>query len=105
MIRALLLSACLALATTAAAHDDWPAACCSDRDCAEVLDRFIREDGDLVHIDIPPGAHPMWGPEKTTNFRQTIARSKVLAPIKGGWGVCISPGGNLLCTFFPKRFG
>ena len=99
-----LVAGLLALAP-AAAHEDWPAVCCSDRDCAEIPDSMVRETEGRVYVEIPPGAHPMWGPEKTENFKGSVARSALKPPVKAGWGACISPGGTLLCIVLPKRFG
>lgn len=97
------------MVSMARAHENWPAVCCSDRDCAEIPDSMVREEGDQstdrVYVDIPPGAHPMWPKEKTENFRGSVQRFELKDPVKSGWGACISPGGLLLCIVRPKRFG
>jgi hypothetical protein len=89
------------LASQAAAHGPWPYECCHERDCAEVESRFIREDGDRVHITIPAGAHPMWPADGRTPFTAIAPRSLLRKPVTGEWGVCIGPGGALLCVFPP----
>ncbi len=99
-MRALLLGLAL-LAFPAAAHGPWPHECYHDRDCAEVSSKHIREDGERVHIIIPPGEHPMWPADGRTAFTAIVPRSLIRKPVSGEWGVCISPSGTLLCVFAP----
>jgi len=96
-----LAGALTLLATTSYAHGPWSALCCSDRDCDFVDAKFIREDGDVVHVDLPPGAHPMWPADGRGNFTAKIMRSALQKPVASEWGVCIGPSGNLLCVYPP----
>jgi hypothetical protein len=87
--------------TPAWAHGPWPAVCCSDRDCAEIDAKMVREDGDTVHFTVPPGAHPMWPADGRGVFRGSIPRASLRPAVTGEWGLCISPTGALLCAFPP----
>lgn len=99
---ALIFGAAMLLASMpAAGHGPWPYECCSERDCAEVDARHIREEGEFVHILIPPGAHPMWPADGRAAFVGRMERSRLRKPVTGEWGVCISPTGTLLCVFPP----
>ncbi len=103
-----LLSAFLlttALSSAALAHGPWPASCCSDRDCAEVASSHIREDGEDIHISIPPGSHPMWPADGRPAFVTTYRKNRLRKSVTGEWGVCISPRGDLLCVFPPALGG
>lgn len=85
----------------AAAHGPWPAECCSNRDCDEVDASSVREAGDTIHIRIKPGSHPMWPADGRGDFVASAPRAALRKPVTGEWGVCISPGGSLLCVFPP----
>jgi hypothetical protein len=103
--RGFLLAGLLTLSGAALAHGPWPYDCCSDRDCAEVDSRHVREDGDVVHVVVPPGEHPMWPADGRTAFVATLPRSKLRKGVTGEWGICISPTGSLLCVFPPVNGG
>ena len=97
-----LASAGLALMVSfARAHGPWPAACCSDRDCAEIDAKMVREDNATIYFTVPPGAHPMWPADGRGTFRGSIQRSQLRPAVTGEWGLCISPSGTLLCAFPP----
>lgn len=108
----LVLAACLALliAVPAFAHQapsgaqyEWNP-CCSNRDRAPIPDRFVHEvSPGLVAVRVPPGAHPMHGPEKTTALYLEFEGEKIRKPLDGEWHVCISPSGTPLCVYPPRR--
>jgi hypothetical protein len=103
-----LFSVVLAITSTASplrAHGPWPHECCHDRDCAEVAPSHVRENGDEVHVEIPPGTHPMWPADGRPNFSKTMKRNMLRRSVTGEWGVCISPSGHLLCVFPPGLGG
>jgi hypothetical protein len=103
-----LISASLALLAfpaPAGAHGPWPIECCHNQDCAEVEARHVREVGDEVIVEIPPGTHPMWPADGRPAFTRSLKRTMLRRSVTGEWGVCISPSGNLLCVFPPALGG
>lgn len=100
--RLFMAGASLALATTARAHGPWEVACCSGQDCEFVDHRCIREIGNDIHIDIPPGGHPMWPANKAEHFVAVTTRDKLRRAVGPEWGVCISASGSLLCVYPPQ---
>jgi hypothetical protein len=107
-MRALLVSACLALCSPAMAHGPWPWSCCSDRDCDEIAPSSVREypEDDTIRFSIPPGGHHLWGKDKTTNWRVTIHRSQLKKPVTGEWGICMRPYSfEFICAFPPAVGG
>jgi hypothetical protein len=95
----------LAITTYAWAHGPWPYECCHNRDCAEVEARHVRESGDEVLVEIPPGTHPMWPADGRPTFIKAVKRTQLRRSVTGEWGVCISPSGALLCVFPPALGG
>lgn len=82
----------------------YPVECCSDRDCAVIDGRTVRETPAGYVVTVQPGGHPMWGREQTAPLVVTFAYRDAKPSPDGQWHLCISPTGRPLCLF-PKQGG
>lgn len=95
---ALILIAVGILVDPARAHEWYPPACCSDRDCAPVDPAFVEEVAGGYRFRIPAGRHPML-PAGGPGFDVTVPHRDIRPAPDGRFHICISPSRQLLCTF------
>jgi hypothetical protein len=77
----------------------YPIECCSDRDCAVIGGRTVRETPAGYVVTVQPGGHPMWGAERAAPLVVEFAYRKAKPSPDGKWHLCISPSGAPLCLF------
>jgi hypothetical protein len=88
-----------ARAHTAMSGWTYPIQCCSDRDCAVIDGRTVKETPAGYVVTVQPGAHPMWGFERTQPLVVTFTYREAKPSPDGKWHLCIGPSGNPLCFF------
>lgn len=105
----ILGSAYLALAgglVTMRISDAWPhqtvsgIATHATGDCAPIEDRYVSEQADGYHVNLPIGAHPKL---KTKGYSAVIPYSQARKqPLDNNYHLCISEDGAYRYCFFPK---
>lgn len=86
----------------------YPPNCCNSAatsptgDCAPIDDKYVKEEPDGYHINLPVGAHPKL---KTKGYSEVIpySDSKIIKkPIDNRYHICLSTDGGSRFCFFPK---
>jgi hypothetical protein len=85
----------------------YPPACCNSAatsptgDCAPIDDKYVKEEPDGYHINLPAGAHPKL---KTRGYSEIIPYSDVKRrqPIDMRYHICLADEGAYRYCFFPK---
>lgn len=101
----LLLSTLAASAHTAPSGISYPPECCNSAmtsptgDCAPIDDRYVTEQPDGYHINLPAGAHPRL---KAHGYSGIVPYSDRRQPIDNSYHICLSNEGAHRFCFFPK---
>lgn len=82
----MLLAFALLLLSPAYPHSWYPPNCCSDRDCAPLDQKRVRQTADGYFID----------------EKYFVPHAKVMIPFDGALHGCFSSTGALVCFFAPK---
>ncbi len=83
----------------------YPPECCNSAamspsgDCAPIDDKYVTEEPDGYHIDLPAGAHPRL---KTHSYHEIIPYSAKRQPIDNSYHICLANEGAYRFCFFPK---
>lgn len=83
----------------------YPPECCNSAatsptgDCAPIDDRYVTEESDGYHINLPAGAHPRL---KTHGYIGIVPYSARRQPIDNSYHICLSNEGAYRFCFFPK---
>lgn len=83
-----LLFGGIALAHNAASGWQYPAWCCSDRDCVSVPSSDVFEGPDFFGV---------------MSTGETIQRANAMRSGDGGFHICRAPSGKVRCFFAPVR--
>ncbi|MER9912831.1 hypothetical protein NKJ71_19585 [Mesorhizobium sp. M0050] len=84
---------------------NYPPECCNSAatspngDCAPIDDRYVTEQPDGYHINLPAGAHPRL---KTHGYSEIIPYSARRQPLDNSYHICLSDEGQHRFCFFPK---
>lgn len=83
----------------------YPPECCNSAamsptgDCAPIDDRYVTEEPDGYHVNLPAGAHPRL---KTHGYSGIIPYTSVRQPLDGSYHICLANEGQYRFCFFPK---
>lgn len=83
----------------------YPPECCNSAamsptgDCAPIDDRYVTEEPDGYHINLPAGAHPRL---KLHGYVGVVPYSARRQPIDNAYHICLSNEGAYRFCFFPK---
>lgn len=88
-------------------HDGiaYPPNCCNSAatsptgDCSPIDDRYVTEEPDGYHINLPIGAHPRL---KTKGYVGIVPYVGVKQPLDNHYHICLSNDGGSRYCFFPK---
>lgn len=83
----------------------YPPSCCNSAatspfgDCAPIEDRYVTEEPDGYHVNLPIGGHPML---KNKGYVGIVPYEGVKRPINNDYHICLSEDGGTRFCFFPK---
>ena len=85
----LILTTAKTRAHDAASGFQYPFQCCGGYDCSEIPSAFVKIDGEGYAITIPPGGHPQWSKDRTSDFTAHFKFDDAPASPDGAYHLCI----------------